>query len=74
MNGKLMFFFSSFTSPETYNNKKMSINIPDWVSLYNNTFLWFLIHNDLMMMMAIEVCNLHDKVHTYYASKVGSKN
>ena len=73
MNGKLTFFFSSFTSPETYNNKKMS-DIPDWVSLYNNTFLWFLIHNDLMMMMAIEVCNLHDKVHTYYASKVGSKN
>ena len=30
-------------------------------------------YNDLMMMMAIEVCNLHDKVHTYYAAKVGSK-
>ena len=71
MNGKLTFFFSSFTSPETYNNKKMSINIPDWVSLYNNTFLWFLIHNDLMMMMAIEVRNLLDKVRTYYAAKVG---
>ena len=29
---KLTFFFSSFTSPETYNNKKMQINIRDQVS------------------------------------------
>ena len=54
--------------------REMYINIPDWVSLYINTFLWFLIHNDLRMMMAIEVCNLHDKVCTYYAAKYGSKN
>ena len=27
MNGLLTFFFSSFTSPETYKNKKMEINI-----------------------------------------------
>ena len=30
---KLTFFFSSFTSPETYNNQKMQINIRDQVSL-----------------------------------------
>ena len=30
---KLTFFFSSFTSPETYNNKKMQIYIRDQVSL-----------------------------------------
>ena len=29
MNGKLTFFLSSVTSPETYNNKKMQINIRD---------------------------------------------
>ena len=29
MNGKFTFFFSSFTSPETYNNKKMQMNIRD---------------------------------------------
>ena len=55
MNGKLTFFLSSFTSPETYNNKKMQINIRDQVSLQNNTLFSFLGHNDLMTMMAIQV-------------------
>ena len=69
MNGLLTFFFSSFTSPETYKSKKC--NIPDQVSLQNNALFSFLIHNDLMMMMAIQMCNLHDKVRTCYSSKDG---
>ena len=52
---KLTFFFSSFTSPETCNNKKMQINIRDQVSSQNNTLFSFLGHNDLMTMMAIQV-------------------
>ena len=49
-------------------------NIPCQVSLQNNAFFSFLIYNDLMTMMAIQECNLHDKVRTCYASKDGSKN
>ena len=49
-------------------------NISDQVSLQNNALFSFLIHNDLMMMMAIQMCNLHDKVRTCYSSKGGSKN
>ena len=73
MDCKLTFFFSSLTSPETFNNKKW-INIPDRISSLKNAFLAFVIHTDLVMMMAIWVCNLHYKVRNCYASKTVSKN
>ena len=46
-------FFSVLLHPLKPITIKKKCNIPDQVSLCNNAFFSFLIHNDLMMMMAI---------------------